>query len=114
MLGRSEIVSGDTVDEFYTDLFYNLLFNENTKNGESTTDTEDSENERRVRELGDSATEGTAGEAIDDLESLEDRQKRIRERRAKGIIETTGKSNQRVKHRLDRIDTLEDAVNEFD
>lgn len=68
----------------------------------------------RAKQLGDRAKEGSVGDAIDQLESIQDKQRRIREGKGSGIIESTGKSEQRVRDALDKIKSLDDALEDDD
>jgi len=64
----------------------------------------------KIRQLGDRAKEGSVGDAIDQLDSIEERQKKIRQGTGSGIIDSTGKSQQRVRDALNRIKDLKDAM----
>lgn len=68
----------------------------------------------RIRQLGDRASEGSTGDTIDQLDSIRDRQRRIRQGTGARIIDTTGKSEQRVRDALNRIKYLTDAEIEED
>ena len=66
----------------------------------------------RVKQLGDRAKEGSVDDAIDQLDSIRDRQTKIRKGQGPGIIEDTGKSEQRVKTKLKNIKNYKDAEND--
>jgi RHS repeat-associated protein len=68
----------------------------------------------KVRHLGDRAKEGSVSDAADQLKSLEERQRRIRQGTATGIIDSTGKSEQRLKDALKHIKNARDADEDDD
>ena len=68
----------------------------------------------RAKQLGERAKEGGVGDAIDQLQSIQDKQRRIRQGTGSGIIETTEKSEQRVRDALDKIKSRDDALDDED
>jgi RHS repeat-associated protein len=66
----------------------------------------------RVKQLTERDKRGPLGDAVDNLDSIQDRQRRIRQGRGSGIIDSTGKSEQKVDHLLDRIKSLDDALDD--
>ena len=67
-------------------------------------------NPGRARQLGERAKEGSVADAVDQLDSILDRQTKIRQGKADGVIDSIGKSEQRIDNVLDRIRSLADAV----
>ncbi|HEV7921443.1 MAG TPA: hypothetical protein VGR02_11705, partial [Thermoanaerobaculia bacterium] len=64
----------------------------------------------RARQLGERAKQESVADVIDQLASIQDRQRRIRQGKASGVIDTTDKSEQRADHAVDRIRNLADAL----
>jgi hypothetical protein len=63
---------------------------------------------------GDRAKEGSVGDAVDQLDSIQERQKRSRQGIGRGIVNSTGKSEQRVRDALNRIKDRNDASDNED
>ncbi|HEV7921585.1 MAG TPA: RHS repeat-associated core domain-containing protein [Thermoanaerobaculia bacterium] len=65
----------------------------------------------RARQLGERAKQGgSVADAMDQLDAIQDRQTKIRQGKASGIVDSTGKSDQRFKDALNKIGDLKDAL----